>query len=406
MYKKMKFGICTGFDKKDGKVTVPHMDFIKSCGFDYVELALNQIACLSDGEFDFMKDFLRQYAMPCLACNCFMDAAIPMTGADVNDERFKSYVVKAVTRAGELGCEKLVLGSAGSRNVPSGFNMDEAEKQLGACIDFIIAELEKRGITLIIEHLNKGESNIVTTFEKSAEMSLARNNKAFKSILDTYHFCLGGESTSLIAKYNNQIGHVHFARTLGRTYPNPKDFPSLEPILTAIRESGYDDTFSMECSFPKMDEEPMEYGEVLKQFQDFFALNNEEKTITESIMEAREKGCNCCQSVVCGSSRLTGLDDDTAFKLSEGFGGGIGGTGSVCGAVTGMAMVAGSVLSDGTKETKMKTYKVVKAMIDEFGDQVGDIQCSTIKGQETGEVLMACNDCIKTAAGIIEKYLM
>ena len=53
------------------------------------------------------------------------------------------------------------------------------------------------------------------------------------------------------------------------------------------------------------------------------------------------EGYNCCQAVLCAFADLTGLDQTTAFQLASSFGGGIGRLREVCGAVSGMAMVAG-----------------------------------------------------------------
>lgn len=403
----MKFGICTGIEKKDGSVTVPHSAFIKACGFDYVELPLNRVAYLDERELESLKGHLRERNLPCLACNCFMDSSIPMTGPGFDREAFENYVVQAVEKAAALGCEKLVLGSAGSRNAPAGFDLEEAGRQFSACIDFMLEQVKKKGVTLILEHLNLGESNMVTRFEESAKQALLKNDPAFKTILDTYHFCVGGEHLAQIARFKNQIGHVHFARTLGRVYPEPEDFPALEPVLSAIKGARYDGTLSMECAFPKMEEEPPEYGKTLSQFKAYFSGGNVPKyDLVKRTAEARAKGCNCSQSVLCGCAGLIGLDEDTAFRLSEGLGGGIGGTEGVCGAVSAMALAAGLLLSDGTTATKAHTYREVQAMVEEFGDAVGDIQCSTIKGRETGDPLMACDDCILTAARILEKHFL
>ena len=52
-------------------------------------------------------------------------------------------------------------------------------------------------------------------------------------------------------------------------------------------------------------------------------------------------GANCSQAVVLAFDDLTGLDRDTALKISSAFGGGMGRMREVCGAVSGMFMVLG-----------------------------------------------------------------
>ena len=54
-------------------------------------------------------------------------------------------------------------------------------------------------------------------------------------------------------------------------------------------------------------------------------------------------GCNCAQSVFLAFTDVTGMDRKTAAKLSAPFGGGMGRMREVCGAVSGMLMVLGTL---------------------------------------------------------------
>lgn len=51
--------------------------------------------------------------------------------------------------------------------------------------------------------------------------------------------------------------------------------------------------------------------------------------------------CNCAQAVLEAFSDVTGLEKGFAAKLASSFGGGMGRMREVCGAVSGMLMVAG-----------------------------------------------------------------
>ncbi|MBQ7886388.1 MAG: C_GCAxxG_C_C family protein, partial [Clostridia bacterium] len=52
-------------------------------------------------------------------------------------------------------------------------------------------------------------------------------------------------------------------------------------------------------------------------------------------------GCSCSQAVFGAYAQEYGIDYDTAMKLASSFGGGLGGSRELCGAVSGMLMVAG-----------------------------------------------------------------
>ncbi len=95
-----------------------------------------------------------------------------------------------------------------------------------------------------------------------------------------------------------------------------------------------------------------------------------------------ESGYNCCQSVIGAFLEDFGLDFDTTMKIAEGFGGGMGRMRLTCGAVSGMTMAAGMLLSRGEKEgdTRAVVYEKVKAMADEFAKNNGSIICSDLLG--------------------------
>ena len=58
-------------------------------------------------------------------------------------------------------------------------------------------------------------------------------------------------------------------------------------------------------------------------------------------LELHHSGYNCAQSVVCALSDLTDMDEDTLFRVAEGFGGGMGGFTETCGALSGAVAILG-----------------------------------------------------------------
>ena len=72
-------------------------------------------------------------------------------------------------------------------------------------------------------------------------------------------------------------------------------------------------------------------------------------TKVEKALELHDKGYNCAQAVACSFCEEFGVDQETMFKISEGFGFGMGMM-DMCGAVTGMMMVIGMDNSIGNLE--------------------------------------------------------
>jgi C_GCAxxG_C_C family probable redox protein len=106
--------------------------------------------------------------------------------------------------------------------------------------------------------------------------------------------------------------------------------------------------------------------------------------------QAREKaqslfhsGYNCAQSVLGTFCVQLGMDFDTAVKLAQPFGGGMGRMREVCGTVSGMLMALGiaSGSSDASdKKTKDAVYALVQQLSGRFRAQNGSIICRELLG--------------------------
>ena len=122
-----------------------------------------------------------------------------------------------------------------------------------------------------------------------------------------------------------------------------------------------------------------------------------------------EKGYNCCQAVICAYCEEYGIADDDIFKVTEGFGAGMGGLLNTCGAVTGMYMSIGMHNSAGEKDnprkTKMDTYASIRDVAEKFEEENGSIFCRDLKSVENGVQRVSCQKCVEDAAELVEKYI-
>ncbi len=135
-----------------------------------------------------------------------------------------------------------------------------------------------------------------------------------------------------------------------------------------------------------------------------------------------ESGYNCAQAVIGAVCEDVGLDFDVAMKVSEGFGGGIGRMRLVCGAVSGMTMAAGMLLSRGSTDgdTRMEVYGKVHMLADEFKKMNGTIICSELLGLDEPNIYnpepekrtekyykkRPCVRCVTDCVGILEEKLI
>lgn len=107
-------------------------------------------------------------------------------------------------------------------------------------------------------------------------------------------------------------------------------------------------------------------------------------TRKEKAKELFLEGYNCSQAVVGAFADLYGIDFNTAMKFSSSFGGGMGRMREVCGAVSGMFMIAGletgtTVGSDATG--KKANYDIVQTLAAEYKKRSGgSIICRELLG--------------------------
>ena len=102
---------------------------------------------------------------------------------------------------------------------------------------------------------------------------------------------------------------------------------------------------------------------------------------SELAVENFMRGYNCSQAVVVAFCDVTGMKPQYAARLSSSFGGGMGRMREICGAVSGMLLVAGLLYGYGTpgdEESKKAHYHLVQALAGKFREREQSIVCREI----------------------------
>lgn len=130
-----------------------------------------------------------------------------------------------------------------------------------------------------------------------------------------------------------------------------------------------------------------------------------------------KQGFNCAQSVLIAYADELGLPEETALKISTGFGAGMGRAQEVCGAVSGALMVISLLYGRGKNDGREKTvdtYLKVRQFIEAFTKVHGTIICRDLLpgcclATEDGQTMFKeqglidkCYAFVKTACGILD----
>ena len=142
----------------------------------------------------------------------------------------------------------------------------------------------------------------------------------------------------------------------------------------------------------------------------------------DHVMQAAQlflDGYNCAQAITVAFSDVTGLDKNFSARMASSFGGGIGRLREVCGAVSGMVMVAGILYGyDGNSEESAKKdhYTLVQALANQFKEEVGSIICRDILKNPPSDPnptprteefykQRPCTRMVMVAARILDEYI-
>ena len=144
----------------------------------------------------------------------------------------------------------------------------------------------------------------------------------------------------------------------------------------------------------------------------------------DHVKRARElflEGYNCAQAVACAFCDMTGLDQETAARLSSSFGGGMGRMREVCGTVSGALLVLGQLCGySDPKDPRSKTdhYHLVQEFARRFREINGTIICRELlagvktkpgnEPEERTKEYYASRPCLRhvgEAAAIVEDLL-
>jgi len=244
---RLRFGCC-------GSMIAPAADPIglaivedlAAFGYDYIELSLRDLAVLPTPTLTAHLVRLQRSGLACEVCNNFFPPEIRLTGPAADLGTALRYAEHALATAAHVGASVIIFGSSGARNVPAGFPHDHAWSQLRTLLTALAPLAERQGLTIAIEHLNRGESNILNSVSEIARLAHEVAHPRVRLLLDAYHLLVEHEPLAILAQVAPAIAHVHVAQGIDRLFPAGTDAP-LAAFFAALRATGYAQRYSVEA---------------------------------------------------------------------------------------------------------------------------------------------------------------
>lgn len=100
-------------------------------------------------------------------------------------------------------------------------------------------------------------------------------------------------------------------------------------------------------------------------------------------MKIMEQGHGCSESVLLAVSQEFGIKSEVIPKIASCFAGGIGNSGSVCGAVTGAVMAIGLIAKEGkSMEDYLRKLTTAQEFRQRFEEEMKTINCHELTGAD------------------------
>jgi len=233
----MRIGVCA---------SIHNVEKVARAGFEYIECPITELTAMDEAEFGRAIAPLRDLAVKVEVCNIFFPG-IRMTGPEADMRVIAEYVKKALDRVARTGAEMLVLGNGGLRTVPDGWPAANARKQLVDVLRLIGDGCGPYGMTLLLEPLNKTETNLVNSVAEGLQMVRELAHPRVKLLADFYHVRMESEDMTSIVSASEWIQHLHFANGVARRYPMSTTDDDYQPFLDACKAIGYTRRISLEA---------------------------------------------------------------------------------------------------------------------------------------------------------------
>jgi sugar phosphate isomerase/epimerase len=233
----MKLGWCA---------PIENAAIIAKAGLDFIEVPLAPFGLEDQKSLAAAKMVVAASPLPTLVFNIFIPRDLRVVGPDVDVGRVKSYLGRAAELLAHAQAKIVVFGSGRARNVPEGFDRAKAEAQFIDSLRWSAEALQGSETTLVIEPLNRRESNIVNSIGEGVRFAKTVNRAEIRVLADIYHMDEENEPLSEVAAHVEWLSHIHLADT-GRFNPGTGSY-DYDTFFGYLKAANYRGMLSTECT--------------------------------------------------------------------------------------------------------------------------------------------------------------
>lgn len=220
---------------------------MKEAGLDYIEAQLVPMKIEDDASFAHAKALIRDLPLPAHAFSYLFPHDARIVGPEKDEARNRAYFDRVVELMTLARARVVVLGSGWTRNVPEGWTRAQAEEEFLTTLSWCADALRGSGATLVIEPLNRKESNLVNSVADGVRLAKRLGRAEVRGLADFYHMDEECEPLAEIREHGAWLAHIHLADT-GRLNPGTGAY-GYPAFFGHLKACGYEGLLSAECGF-------------------------------------------------------------------------------------------------------------------------------------------------------------
>ena len=214
-------------------------------GLDYLELQLVPLRLEDDRAWAEARDRVRDLPLPVPVMSYLFPHDLRLVGPEVHEDRARAYLDRVVALMDAAGARRVVYGSGWTRNFPAGFDPARAEAQFLHALDWCARALDGIGATLVIEPLNRRESDQCHHVADGVRLARLTGRANVRGLADFFHIDEEREPLDGLGALAADLAHVHLADT-GRLNPGTGAY-DYSAFMGQLKRGGYRGRLSGEC---------------------------------------------------------------------------------------------------------------------------------------------------------------
>lgn len=226
---------------------------ISRAGYDFAELDMPEIEALDDKQYGEFKELVDKIGLPIIIGSRLFPVSEPLFfKKEFSPLQLKEYIISTCKKSAGIGIKKIIMGNGKARLLLS----EEDRKREQVIVDLIrmVCEIAgENGQDFILEPLGPCYSNYLNLLPEAVEMIQKANMRNAFIMADIRHMVGNKESFDHLVTCRKYIHHIHVDYPNSfpeRKYPCVEDDYDYMPFFRKIKESGYDDTLTVEADRP------------------------------------------------------------------------------------------------------------------------------------------------------------